>query len=175
MRVTTGMMSNKYIKNLGKSASELYYLHDRVATGRKFFTGSEDPVGAIKAYKLRREYRLTEMYDSNISDVESFYTSAETNLMEISSNMDRVYTSYLRGITGTMDADSRKAIVQELDNLQQSVLTSLNAKFEDKYVFGGTNREEIPFTLDSDGNLMFKGIDVKTMDEATFNKCFVQR
>ena len=170
MRVTTGMMSNKYIKNLGKSASELYYLHDRVATGRKFFTGSEDPVGAIKAYKLRREYRLTEMYDSNISDVESFYTSAETNLMEISSNMDRVYTSYLRGITGTMDADSRKAIVQELDNLQQSVLTSLNAKFEDKYVFGGTNREEIPFTLDSDGNLMFKGIDVKTMDEATFNK-----
>lgn len=168
MRITTGMMSNKYIKNLGKSANELYYLHDRVATGRKFFTGSEDPVGAIKAYKLRREYRLTQMYDSSIRDVESFYTSAETNLMHISDNMERVYTSYLRGITGTMGADDREAIAKELDNLQQSILTSLNAKFEDKYVFGGTSREKIPFTLDKDGNLLFKGINVKTMSEETY-------
>ena len=169
MRVTTGMMSNKYIKSLGKSANELYYLHDRVTTGRKFFTGSEDPVGAIKAYKLRREYRLTEMYDSSIRDVESFYTSAETNLMQISGNMERIYDSYLRGITGTMSADDREAIAKEMDNLQQSVLTSLNAKFEDKYVFGGTSREEIPFTL-VDGKLQFKGIDVETMDETTYNK-----
>lgn len=170
MRVTTGMMSNKYIKNLGKSANEMYYLHDRVATGRKFFTGSEDPVGAIKAYKLRREYRLTEMYDSNIRDVESFYTSAETNLMQISDNMERIYTSYLRGVTGTMDADSREAIAKEMDNLQQSILTSLNAKFEDKYVFGGTSREKTPFTLDAGGNLLFKGIDVKTMDKTTYDE-----
>lgn len=170
MRVTTGMMSNKYVRNLGKSAEELYYLHDRVSTGRKFFTGSEDPVGAIKAYKLRREYRLTEMYDSSIGDVESFYTSAETNLMEISNNMDKIYTTYLRGITGTMDAESREACAKELDNLQQSVLTCLNAKFEDKYVFGGTNRDEIPFTLDSNGNLCYKGISVKDMDDTTFKE-----
>ncbi len=170
MRVTTGMMSNKYVRNLGKSAEELYYLHDRVSTGRKFFTGSEDPVGAIKAYKLRREYRLTEMYDSSIGDVESFYTSAETNLMEISNNMDKIYTTYLRGITGTMDSEAREACAKELDNLQQSVLTCLNAKFEDKYVFGGTNRDEIPFTLDSNGNLCYKGISVKDMDDTTFKE-----
>lgn len=164
MRVTTGMMSNKYIKNLGKSANELYYLHDKATTGRKFFTGSEDPVGAIKAYKLRREYRLTEMYDSSIRDVESFYTSAETNLTQISDNMERIYDSYLRGITGTMSTDNREAIAKELDNLQQSVLTSLNAKFEDKYVFGGTSREEIPFTIDDSGNICFKGINLNTED-----------
>lgn len=171
MRITTGMMSNKYIRNLGKSANEMYYMHDRATTGRKFFTGSEDPVGAIKAYKLRREYRLAEMYDSNIRDVDSFYTSAETNLTQISSSMEKIYTSYLRGITGTMDSDAREAAAKELDNLQESILTSLNAKFEDKYVFGGTNREEIPFTIDSvTGNLLFKGIDVTTMDKATFDK-----
>ena len=77
--------------------------------------------------------------------------------------MERVYTSYLRGITGTMSADDREAIAKELDNLQQSILTSLNTKFEDKYVFGGTSREEIPFTLDKSTDpptLMFKGLSV---------------
>lgn len=153
-------MSNKYIKNLNKSAYEMNYLSEKVETGRKFVKGSEDPVSAIKAYKLRREYRTTEIYDTNIRDVESFLTAAETNLTEISNNMESVYTSYLKGINGTMNDEDREIIAKQLENLQRSILTSLNARFEDRYVFGGTNKEEIPFTLDMNGNLLFKGLDV---------------
>lgn len=159
MRITTSMMSSKYIRNLNKSADEMNYLNEKVSTGNKFFKGSEDPVSAIKAYKLRREYRSTEMYDTNISDVDSFLTTAETNLTEINNNLERVYTSYLKGINGTMSADDRKIVATELGNLQQSILTSLNAKFEDRYVFGGTSKEVIPFTVDK-GKLLFKGQDV---------------
>ena len=164
MRITTGMMTNKYIRNLNKSANEMNYLNERVATGRKFFKGSEDPISAIKAYKLRREFRATEMYDTNISDADSFLTIAETNLNEISKNLESTYTSYLKGITGTMSADDREIIAKQLDNLQDSILTSLNAKISDRYVFGGTSKDEIPFTKDSNGNLLYKGIDVTSTD-----------
>ena len=160
MRITTSMMSNKYIKNLNKSAYEMNKLSEKVDTGRKFSKGSEDPVSAIKAYKLRREYRTTMIYETNIRDVESFLTSAETNLTEIHNNMEKVYTSYLQGINGTMNAETRKIIAKELENLQGSILTSLNAKFEDRYVFGGTSKEVIPFTVDDSGNLFFKGLNV---------------
>lgn len=164
MRITTSMMSNKYIRNLNKSANEMNYLNEKVSTGRKFFKGSEDPVSAIKAYKLRREYRSTEIYDTNLSDVDSFLTTAETNLTEISNNCEKVYTSYLKGINGTMSLEDREIVAKELENLQRSILTSLNAKFEDRYVFGGTSKSEIPFTVDADGRLLFKGIDVNTVD-----------
>lgn len=163
MRITTSMMSSKYIKNLNKSASDMNYLNEKVSTGRKFFKGSEDPVSAIKAYKLRREYRSTEIYDTNISDVDSFLTTAETNLTEISDNLETVYTSYLKGINGTMSADDREIIAKELENLQSSILTSLNAKFEDRYVFGGTTKDKIPFTVDeTTGELFYKGVNVNT-------------
>jgi flagellar hook-associated protein 3 FlgL len=152
-------MSNKYIKGLNKSANKLDYLNEQVYTGRKFFKGSEDPVSAIKAYKLRREYRSTEIYDTNISDADSFLTMAETNLTEISNNVEKVYTSYLKGITGTISSEDREIIVKELENLQQSILTSLNAKFEDRYVLGGTSKNEIPFTVQN-GELYFKGLNV---------------
>lgn len=160
MRITTGMMSNKYIRNLNKSSNQLNNLYERVYTGRKFFKGSEDPVSAIKAYKLRREYRTTEIYDTNIRDVESFLTEAETNLMQINDNLEKVYTSHLKGITGTVGQEEREIIAKELDNLQSSILASLNAKFEDKYVFGGTSNE-LPFTL-KDNELYFKGYNVNT-------------
>ena len=168
MRITTSMMSNKYIKNLNKSAYEMNKLSEKVETGRKFVKGSEDPVSAIKAYKLRREYRTTEIYDTNIQDVESFLTAAETSLTEISNNLESVYTSYLKGINGTMNADDREIIAKQLENLQRSILTSLNAKFEDRYVFGGTSKEEIPFTV-KDGVLHFKGINLNTSEDADGN------
>lgn len=166
MRITTNMMSNKYIKNLNKSANEMNYLNEKVSTGRKFFKGSEDPVSAIKAYKLRREYRSTEMYDTNIKDVDSFLTSAETNLTEISDNLETVYKSYLKGINGTMGSDDREIIAKELDNLQKSILASLNGKFSDRYVFGGTSKDELPFTLNASGELLYKGVNVNLNDTA---------
>lgn len=162
MRITTSMMSSKYIRNLNKSANTMNYLNEKVATGRKFFKGSEDPVSAIKTYKLRREYRNTEMYNRNIDDVDGFLTMAETNLTEISNNVERVYTSYLKGINGTMNSEAREIVAKELENLQKSILTSLNAKFEDRYVFGGTSKEEIPFEIDENGNMLYKGVNVNT-------------
>lgn len=162
-------MSNRYIRNLNKSANEMNYLNERVYSGRKFFKGSEDPVAAIKAYKLRREYRATEIYDTNIRDVESFLATAETNLMEISNNLETVYTSYLNGITGTKGEDEREIIAKQLTNLQGSILTSLNAKFEDRYVFGGTSKDELPFTV-KDNELYFKGYNLKTGEDADGNK-----
>lgn len=152
-------MTNRYIRNLNKSAKEMNYLNEKVYTGRKFFKGSDDPVSAIKAYKLRREYRSTEIYDGNIRDVESFLTAAESSLMEISNNLETVYTSYLKGITGTMGPEDREIIAKELETLQASILTSLNAKFEDRYIFGGTSKDELPFTV-KDGELYFKGYNV---------------
>lgn len=168
MRITNGMMTNKYVRNLNKSAAEKNYLNDKVATGRKFFKGSEDPIGAIKAYKLRRQYRAAEMYDTNINDADSFLTIAETNLTEISKNLENTYTSYLKAVNGTMSADDRENVAKALENLQGSIMTALNGKFEDRYVFGGTSKNEIPFTKDNAGNLLYKEVNVN--DTANLDK-----
>jgi len=168
MRITTGMMKNNYLKNLDRSANKMNYLNEKVSSGRKFFKASEDTVSAIKAYKLRREYKNTEMYDTNISSVDSFLTVAESNLTDINNSLQRVYTSYLQGVNGTMTAEDREIIATEMDTLQDSVLAALNAKFEDRYVFGGTSKNEIPFTVDNSGNLLFKGINVN--DSAQLSK-----
>ncbi len=87
-------------------------------------------------------------------------------MVEIGENIKSVHELYLRGITGTMGEEEREAIAKELENLQASILTSLNAKFEDKYVFGGTSRDVLPFTVVG-GELHFKGINVNSGDPDT--------
>jgi len=167
MRITTGMMKNNYLKNLDNSANKLNHLNEKVSSGRKFFKASEDTVSAIKAYKLRREFKSTEIYDTNISSVDSFLTVAESNLTDINNNLQRVYTSYLQGVNGTMTKEDREIIATEMDTLQGSILAGLNAKFEDRYVFGGTSKNQLPFSVDNDGNLLFKNVNVNDSTKLT--------
>lgn len=170
MRITTSMMTKKYVRNLNNATVSLDRIREQVETGRKYFKGSEDPVSAIKAYKLRREYRASEMYEKSIQDADSLFTTAETNLTQVHDSMEKVYNSYLKGITGTVGAEEREIIAKELENLQKTILTALNGKFEDKYVFGGTSKDEIPFTVDPNGNLLFKGLKLNDPDPAVQDK-----
>jgi flagellar hook-associated protein 3 FlgL len=164
MRITTSMTATRYLRNLSKSESAMNYASEQVSSGRSFFKGSEDPISAIKTYKLRREYSSTEMYADNISDADSLLTSAESNLSELSDDLQSVYISSLKGITATMSADDREIIATELDAIQECVLSTLNAQYGDKYIFGGTSSTEVPFTVDDSGNLLYKGINVNSTD-----------
>ena len=66
-----------------------------------------------------------------------------------------------------MSSDEREIVAKEIDNIQESMLNSLNSKISDRYVFGGTSKDEIPFTVDTNGNLLYKGIAVD--DDANTN------
>lgn len=164
MRVTNKMLTSRYTRDLNKSLSNLNTLAHQVETGRKFFKGSEDPIGAVKAYRLRREYLKNEDYLTNLKEVDSILTSAESNLMGINKNLEGVYTSYLKGITGTMGLDEREIISKELEKIQESMVSTLNANFNDKYLFSGTSMEEPPFKIQG-GDLYYKGINVSIADE----------
>lgn len=170
MRVTNKMLTSRYTRDLNKSLSNLNTLSQKVDTGRKFFKGSEDPIGAVKAYRLRREYLKNEDYLTNIEEADSIFTSAESNLMGINKNLNGVYTSYLKGITGTMGQDERKIISKELEKIQESMITTLNSTFNEKYLFSGASMENPPFEVKFDSatnrnQLYYKGINVSIADQ----------
>ncbi len=169
MRVTNKMLTSRYTRDLNKSLSNLNTLSQKVDTGRKFFKGSEDPIGAVKAYRLRREYLKNEDYLTNIEEADSIFTSAESNLMGINKNLNGVYVSYLKGITGTMGYDERQIISKELEKIQESMITTLNSTFNEKYLFSGSSMENPPFEvkLDSvtgENHLYYKGVNVSIAD-----------
>jgi len=168
MRVTNKMLTSRYTRDLNKSLSNLNTLAQQVETGRKFFKGSEDPIGAVKAYRLRREYLKNEDYLTNIQEADSILTSAESNLMGINKNLEGVYVSYLKGMTGTMGKEEREIVSKELARIQESMITTLNSQFNDKYLFGGSSMSEPPFEVKNDG-LYYKGINMSIADQNAAN------
>ncbi|QSX06026.1 flagellar hook-associated protein FlgL [Sedimentibacter sp. zth1] len=165
MRVTNKMITSRYSRDLNKSLSDLNTLSQKVETGRKFQTGAEDPIGAVKAYRLRREYYKNKNYDTNLKEADSTLTSAEGNLMQLNKNLQAIHTSCLKGINGTMTLDEREIISNELKNIQHSIVTTLNSEFNDKYLFSGNSMSTPPFSVSNDNHLLYKGVDVSIADQ----------
>lgn len=166
MRITNSMMSSRYVTDLNKQLSNMDTLSKKVETGRAFFKGSEDPVAAVKAYKLRRKTADNEDVKTNLDEADSQLTSAESSLMSLKNYLTTVKTQTLKGINGTLASSDRKIISKELENIQETMVNTLNTQYNDKYVFGGTSMDTPPFTTNDSGDLIYKGINISTVSSS---------
>ena len=163
MRITSGIIANQYKKNLNSSLDLLNFYGNRATTYRKFDKVSQDPVGAAKSFRLRREYLQNADYQSNLTNIDNMFTTAESAMMTINSIVQEASAGdCLQAITGTMGPDERAVIAKKLRSQQDNILAQLNTQYADRFLFGGSNQSELPFTLDAGGNLLYRGVDVNS-------------
>ena len=163
MRITLGMINRQYNKNLNAALNQLNSGYLKTTTLRKFEKTSDDPFSASKAYQLRREYEENQTYLDTLDSIDSQFMTSESAMRSIYSVISSADSSdVLQGITGTMNQDDRKIIADKLRQMQKAIVAPANTKFGDKYVFGGSEMDEAPFSVDGDGNLFYRGINVDT-------------
>jgi len=163
MRITMGMVSSQYNKNLNNSLSQLNTASNKSISYRKFDKASEDPFSYAKATRLSREYQQNSDYQSNLEDVADQLTVAQSAMTSINDIVSETSTGdTIQAITATTGTDARKIIATKLRALQQAIIAPANTKFGDKYIFGGSGEADAPFTVGTSGNLLYRGIDVTT-------------
>lgn len=161
MRVTNKQITNTFINNFNKGLENLNRLSLRAASGQKYQKGSEDPVSSLKSMIVKKDLARNSMFQSNIGDVNSILSEVEAGVKQTSSILTDALEKVLQGKSDTYEAD-RGIIAQTLKNYQSEILDISNTKFTDKYIFGGNSSNELPFTFDASGNLLYHGIDVNT-------------
>lgn len=168
MRITTNAILRNYKSNLGTSLSNLDMARTRVMTQRKFNSTAEDPSSALRAAVLQRKYVRNEDYLSLVQDVQSFQDSQEDAAMQINNLAKTLSKQYgLEALNGTNGSlETRETYAAAWRGAQESMVLSLNASYEGKYVFAGSDGLEAPFKLAKDANgkqiLLYRNVDVTT-------------
>ncbi len=163
MRITMGMISKQYSQNLNRTLGALNDAGTRSANFRKFNKASEDPFSASKAFRLRREYQQNQDYQNNADRIKSMLASAESCVDTVNEIAQEAGAEdVLKAINGTMSSSDRSAIATKLRTMQEAIVSAMNTKFGDKYLFGGSDSDTPPFSVDADGNLLYRGINVDT-------------
>lgn len=168
-RITTNGLFRNYRTNLSKNNKSLNDAMTTVQTGRKFNTYAEDPAAASKAWRLRRSYWRTGDQIDNTNYAISKYESAYNAMASIVDGdvgngqyglgLDGILSS-IKGLNGAAGA-SRAALGKELVQTAENMVSVMNTKYGDDFVFAGADGENVPFEWDGD-RLLYRGIDVNT-------------
>lgn len=164
MRITNAMTAQKYTRDISTSYSRLVMTSNQVLTGRRYDKMSMDPSSGVRAMQVRRSMTKIESYQDNIKSAQSFYSAAETQIMQISDIVAEVEERWIEAINGTNESSDRQILATQLESLRDELLNIMNASFSGRYLFGGTNTIEQPFTVDGNGILYYNGVDVNTID-----------
>jgi flagellar hook-associated protein 3 FlgL len=167
MRITSGMMTNKYTRQLSALETNLNNSTSKVSSGKALSTFSDDTTASVRAYKIRSTMSHVNSYQANISHADTYLTDSESALSNMQDIFKYSMEKIVQGQNGTQSSDERSIIATELRSLQDELLSTLNTNVSGSYLFGGTNVNTAPFTLDGNGNLVYNNYTLNTLTNAT--------
>lgn len=172
-RITSKAIMNHYNRGLNKSLQRYAKAQDRVMTGRNFNEVSEDPASAVRAFRLRAQFRknaghmeMNEETSARVVELES----ATLQMCKIA--RETVNPDSLKADNATNWAEEpRHAYAQTLRGMQKALVLAANTQINGQFLFGGEETHEVPFVLSDDGKtLTYRGIDVNSTDPADIAK-----
>ncbi len=165
MRITMGMASRLYGKSLSSSYERLNRAFNTNTTYRKFDSAYEDPLSSLKAYHLRQEVSSNSDYQANVQYLKDESSTQQSALYSMLTTANNTKTNDILKVLNDpqgKNISDRKTIAKDIRNQQAALLSSANMQFGGNYLFGGSGNSQPPFSVDSDGNLLYRGIDVNT-------------
>lgn len=160
MRITNSMMVDNFLKNLNKNEKTLRKYSDQMSSGKNITRISDDPVSVLKTLRVRGQLSRINQYQDNVTEARGWVEQTESTLMEISSRMSDILDDVGNAATDTVNEDDKLSIAESLKGLRDGVMDSLNTSIGGRYLFAGYNTSNQPFTKDTDGTVLYNGIDL---------------
>ena len=165
MRLTNNMLSKNYLKNLNYTLEKLNNMNTRVAAQRKYMRFADDPATSLKAMKIRKQISRIEVYKNNLNDIQGILDQYETSISNINDIVKEIVAQVMQASNGTSGESVVKTVAETLRNYQKDILSALNAKYADDYIFGGDKVEGPPFSENENHELLHFGQEVGGMSE----------
>ncbi len=163
MRITTNAILRNYKSNLATTIDTLNLSRTHVMTQRSFNSVSEDPAAAARASQLHRRYYKVQDNLSMLTDIRSRQDGQESSLSQVSNIIKTIGENYNVQVMSSdkQTPETRETFASAIRQYQQSMVLSLNATYEDTFLFAGSDGKNVPFNLSSDGKtLTYRGINV---------------
>lgn len=180
IRATTNGTMKNYRVNLNKSTLRLNSARNTVLTERNFNSYAEDPTAAAQSFQLRRSFQQVDsqlrISEAVTRKFNTAYSAMDNVVMLVDNTNDG--SALAAVVSGANDPTGagRTALGQELLQLADSIVETMNCKYGDHFVFSGADGMEVAFTWEGEGidrKLMYRGFPVDSEptsdDYATLN------
>lgn len=160
-RITHNMMQRNVLADLNAVSARLSRTQTKISSQKELTRPSDDPFETSRAMALRQSLSGTQQYARNAQDAIGWTEATEQALDQITTSVHRARDLLVQGASDSTDAESRKSLAIEMDQLIESIKQNANATYAGNYLFSGSETGTAPYTLG--------GGDVYHGDEAGWN------
>jgi flagellar hook-associated protein 3 FlgL len=140
---TFGLINSR----VGELQARLAQLRDQVATGRRFTTPDEDPLGASSVVRLRSSLAALDQYSQSAKFGDDVLTAQFSALREAKHILDRAEEIAVQQSASFRTPQDRVAAAEEVHGLLQALTTTGNSSFGGRRLFAWLAQDSAaPFT-----------------------------
>lgn len=157
MRVTNAPMYRKYTTAVNDVHSKLNKAMNKISSGAAYEAAADNPLAYYQGKKMDHQYQDVESKLQLMTDVQNRIYQQELGAREIQSLLSKAKSAdieYILNGTNNVDKTTVGTIQTSLLQKQQSMVNTLNAQYENFYVYGGNDLSTAPFTMSGDGKTL---------------------
>jgi flagellar hook-associated protein 3 FlgL len=121
-------------------------LMDKMSSQKNINKPSDDPLGMSRVLRYRESQSAVAGYTKNADSATAWLTISESKLTSVNDLLVRAKEIALAQSSGTATTATRQQAAVEIEQLCDEMRSLANAKYGDRYLFGGTNMDEDPFS-----------------------------
>ena len=157
-RISTNQMHQGAMDSMATQHGKLSRTQQQVATGKKIFKPSEDPVAASRVVNMKDTLASIEQHQSNINSARARITLAEGVLNNTVEAIHRVRELAIQANNDSQNESTRLFIADEVKQIQGSILSLANTTdSNNEYLFAGTSSRNKPFSNNEAGGFDYNG------------------
>jgi flagellar hook-associated protein 3 FlgL len=160
LRTSTASNYARLLLGLRYNQARLLLGQEQAASGRRILRAADDPAGAARSIALTRQLASVGQHLEASQAVGDTLAHSGATLESASAFLTDARALFLQGMNGTLSQDDRNAVAEELEALRAQMLELANARWNDEYVFGGTNNKAQPWVevlVDGSPRVVYQG------------------
>ncbi len=149
MRITQKTIFGNFMRDVNNNRSELAKIQSDLSSGKSVRVPSHDPVSFQRGRILEEDIRKEEQFQSNIESGLRQSRLAQGALDETIDRLIEIKGLMVQGASSSYGESNRETMADSLSGIRDSIVSTLNLSYGDRYLFAGTNSAEKPFTPDA--------------------------
>lgn len=149
MRITQLLTFNGFQETLKNNREKLAEFQERLSTGKRVVRPSDDNVAFGNSRQIEEAHRKNEQYQRNIGTGLSYARGTQESLDGMIDLLIDFKSVAVNAANDTLNTEDREILADKVAGLKKRIVDLGNRKFNDVFLFGGTNSDNKPFTIDS--------------------------
>ena len=159
MRISNSMMTDDFLYDNNQIQQNLVKIQTQLSTNSKIQTVSDDVGLSLSSIEWETQLSKSQTYSKNVDNGKDFLNNSLSALGSINTDVQNII-SQATSADNALNSQNYSTIAGTIKNSLSSIVQTMNTKYNGMYLFGGTNNQADPVSLDSNGNAVVTSGDI---------------